>query len=184
MDISADLTELGRTPIAVVSSGIKSFLDIPRTLEFLETHGVSVATFADSSSLEPVDFPAFWSRESGVPSPLTLRNEAEAAGLILAMKDLPLNSGLLLANPIPRRHAIPKTQIDRKVDQALDEAAAKGIVGNANTPFVLSRVLELSKGTTQKANVKLIEANVVRAAKIAVELQTLETRTRTPLGLR
>jgi len=81
MDISADLTELGRTPVAVVSSGCKSFLDIPRTLEYLETEGVTVATFADGRDGK-VDFPAFWTRDSGVRSPLTIQNEFEAAALI------------------------------------------------------------------------------------------------------
>lgn len=81
MDVSADLTEMGRTPVAVVSSGCKSFLDIPRTLEYLETEGASVATFADGRE-GPVDFPAFWSRDSGVTSPLTIRNEMEAAAMI------------------------------------------------------------------------------------------------------
>ena len=81
MDISADLTELGRTPVAVISSGCKSFLDIPRTMEYLETQGVGVATFADGRDGQ-VDFPAFWSRESGVRSPVTIKNEKEAAAII------------------------------------------------------------------------------------------------------
>ena len=81
MDISADLTEMGRTPVAVVSSGCKSFLDIPRTLEYLETEGAGVATFADGREGK-VDFPAFWSRDSGVRSPLTIQNEIEAAAMI------------------------------------------------------------------------------------------------------
>lgn len=81
MDISADLTELGRTPVAVISSGCKSFLDIPRTLEYLETQGVGVGTFSDGRHGE-VEFPAFWTRESGVPSPFTIRNEKEAAAII------------------------------------------------------------------------------------------------------
>jgi len=81
MDISADLTELGRTPVAVIASGCKSFLDIPRTMEYLETQGVGVATFADGRS-GPVDFPAFWSRDSGVKSPTTIADESEAAAII------------------------------------------------------------------------------------------------------
>lgn len=90
MDISADLTELGRTPVAVVSSGCKSFLDIPRTLEYLETQGVAVATFADGRT-GPVDFPAFWSRESGVKSPSIVQNEKEAAAMICAFFPSPPN---------------------------------------------------------------------------------------------
>lgn len=86
MDISADLIELGRTPVTIVSSGCKSFLDIPRTLEFLETHGVTVATFADARK-GGVDFPAFWTRESGIQSPLTIQDEKEAAAMICEFKD-------------------------------------------------------------------------------------------------
>lgn len=81
LDISADLTELGRTPVTVISSGCKSFLDIPRTLEYLETQGVGVGTFADGREGK-VDFPAFWTRESGVKSPVTIKDEAEAAAII------------------------------------------------------------------------------------------------------
>lgn len=87
MDISADLTELGRTPVTVISSGCKSFLDIPRTLEYLETQGVGVATFADGR-VGPVDYPAFWSRESGVKSPMTIETEAEAASIICKVSRL------------------------------------------------------------------------------------------------
>src|ERR1700753_2513284 len=93
MDISADLTELGRTPVAVISSGCKSFLDIPRTLEYLETEGVTVGTVADGR-MGKVDFPAFWSRDSGVRSPLTIADEKEAAAIIYAHLSLPLTSGI------------------------------------------------------------------------------------------
>ena len=175
LDISADLVELGRTPIAVISSGCKSFLDIPRTLEYLETQGVSVATFADRASGGPVNFPAFWSRDSGVRSPLTVRSDEEAAAMIFAMRRLPLQSGMLLANPIPEQFAIPKANLDRFIAQAVAEAKSQGIAGGANTPFVLSRILELSRGATLEANVHLVESNVVRAAKVAGELSKLET---------
>jgi pseudouridine-5'-phosphate glycosidase/pseudouridine kinase len=169
MDVSADLTELGRTRVAVVSSGCKGFLDIPRTLEFLETQGVFVATFADGRK-EAVDFPAFWARESGTPSPAVVRDEREAAAIILAQENLGIESGLLFANPIPEEAAIPREEMEAAIGLAVREADEKGFTGNANTPYVLKRIRELTQGRSVSANKTLIQANVARAAKIAVEL--------------
>lgn len=173
MDISADLTELGRTPMAVVSSGCKSFLDIPRTLEYLETHGVGVATFADGRNGE-VDFPAFFSRESGVKSPFTIQNEADAAAIIHAQFQLPVHSGLLFANPVPENAGMTRSEIDGIIAQAVKEAEDMGITGSKNTPYVLKRIRELSNNASVGANEALIKANVVRGTKVAVELATLE----------
>ena len=175
MDISADLTELGRTPVALVSSGCKSFLDIPRTLEYLETQGVGVGTFADGRT-EPVEFPAFWTRDSGVPSPTTIRDEAEAAAIIHAQMTLPISSGLLFANPIPPEQSLPKEWMDEVMSQAIHEANREGISGSDNTPFVLARIRELTKGSTVTANRVLVNANVERGTKVAVELAKLERR--------
>ncbi|KIW16269.1 hypothetical protein PV08_06320 [Exophiala spinifera] len=175
MDISADLTELGRTPVAVISSGSKSFLDIPRTLEYLETQGVGVGTFADGRTGK-VDFPAFFCRDSGVRSPQTILDEADAAAIIYAQFQLPVHSGLLFANPVPEHSAMEKEQIDSIISQAVTEAEEKGIGGNANTPYILKRIRELSQGASVKANEALIDANVVRGTKIAVELAKLERR--------
>jgi pseudouridine-5'-phosphate glycosidase/pseudouridine kinase len=172
MDVSADLTELGRTRVAVVSSGCKGFLDIPRTLEFLETHGVMVATFADGRSVEGagLDFPAFWARKSGTRSPFVVRDEREAAAMILAQEQLGIETGLLFANPIPEEHAIPREDMEAAIETAVREAGEKGFTGSANTPYVLSRIRELTQGRSVPANKALVQANVARAAKIAVEL--------------
>ncbi|OJD37054.1 uncharacterized protein BKCO1_800030 [Diplodia corticola] len=173
MDISADLTELGRTPVAVVSSGCKSFLDIPRTLEYLETQGVAVATFADGRA-GSVDFPAFWSRESGVKSPSVVQNEKEAAAMIYAQHSLGLTSGISFANPIPASASIAKEEINGIIEQAVAEAEALGITGARNTPFILSKIKELTKGKSVPANRALIASNVERATNVAKELLALE----------
>ena len=172
LDISSDLTELGRTPVAVVSSGCKSFLDIPRTLEFLETQGVGVGTFADGRQGD-VDFPAFFSRDSGVKSPKTIIDEADAAAIIYAQNMLQVKSGLLFANPVPEHSAMSKEEIESVIAEAVSEAEQKGIGGSANTPYILKRIRELSNGSSVKANTALIEANVVRGTKVAVELAKL-----------
>ena len=177
MDISADLTELGRTPVAVVSSGCKSFLDIPRTLEYLETQGVPVGTFADGRQGK-VQFPAFWSRDSGVKSPMTIRDEVDAAAVIYAQIELGMQNGLLFANPVPKEVGIEKSVIDKVISQAVDEAEQQAISGSANTPFVLKRIRELTNNGSVTANTALIKANVVRGTKVAVELAMLERRGR------
>ncbi|PYI01075.1 IdgA domain protein [Aspergillus sclerotiicarbonarius CBS 121057] len=173
MDISADLTELGRTPVAVVSSGCKSFLDIPRTLEYLETEGVCVGTFADGRQ-GSVDFPAFYTRDSGLKSPKVIQNEAEAAAIVYAQSQIPVSSGILLANPVPLDHSVPKHEMDDIIDEALRLAEVEGYHGSDNTPFVLSKIKELSGGKSVIANRALVEANVKRATKVAVELSKLE----------
>ncbi|KAL8754415.1 MAG: hypothetical protein Q9199_004362 [Rusavskia elegans] len=173
MDISADLTELGRTPVAVISSGCKSFLDIPRTLEYLETQGVGVSTFADGREGK-VDFPAFWTRESGIPSPTVIQDERTAAAMIAAQSALSLSSGLLFANPVPSQHSIPKTQMDTIMAQAILDAEKAGSTGSDNTPFILARIRELTGGQTVSTNRALIEANVVRGTRVALELSKLE----------
>ncbi|KAF2195446.1 hypothetical protein K469DRAFT_722679 [Zopfia rhizophila CBS 207.26] len=175
MDISADLTELGRTPVTVVSSGCKSFLDIPRTLEYLETEGVGVGTFADGRKGN-VDFPAFWSRESGIKSPMVIGNEIEAAAIIHAQNSLQISSGLLFANPCPAEAAIPKEAMDPIIHEAIRQADASGASGKDNTPFILSKIKELSGGKSILANRALIESNVRRAAIVARELAILESK--------
>ncbi|KAL3419200.1 IdgA domain-containing protein [Phlyctema vagabunda] len=172
MDISADLTELGRTNVAVVSSGCKSFLDIPRTLEYLETQGAGVFTFADGRTGD-IDFPAFWTRDSGIKSPMVVQNERDAAAMIYSQNPFPNPSGLLFANPIPEEFSIPKAKIDIAIEQAVQEAADQGFHGHRNTPFILARIKELTKGNSLPANEALIKSNVARATRIAVEYETL-----------
>ncbi|KHO00051.1 IdgA domain protein [Metarhizium album ARSEF 1941] len=172
MDISADLTELGRTRVAVISSGCKGFLDIPRTLEYLETQGCVVSTFADGRHGK-IDFPAFWARDSGVKSPLVVDTEKEAASMILAQERLGIESGLLFANPIPEKFAVPSDEMHAAIEQALTEANEKGFTGNTNTPYILQRLRELCGGKVVSANKNLATANITRATNIAVELSRL-----------
>ncbi|KAL8360020.1 hypothetical protein RB601_007486 [Gaeumannomyces tritici] len=174
MDISADLTELGRTRVAVICAGSKGFLDIPTTLEYLETQGVLVSTFADGRTGD-VDFPAFWARESGIKSPSTVQNETEAAAMILAQERLDIESGILFANPIPAEYAIPRDEMEKAINRAVSEAAELGFTGHRNTPFILQRIRELTNGASVPANLALVRVNVVRAAKISAELSRLET---------
>ncbi|KXJ95802.1 Indigoidine synthase A like protein-domain-containing protein [Microdochium bolleyi] len=172
LDISADLTELGRTRVAVVCSGSKGFLDIPRTLEYLETQGVLVSTFSDSGAPK-IDFPAFWARESGIPSPSVVYNEREAAAMILAQERLQIETGLLFASPIPHEFEIPRQEMDSIIDQAVRESQEQGAHGNENTPFILKRIKELTGGRSVPANKALVQSNVDRAAKIAAAVSQI-----------
>lgn len=173
MDVSADLTELGRTPVAVVSSGCKSFLDIPKTLEYLETQGVAVATFADGREGN-VDFPAFWSRDSGVTSPRVVRDEEDAARVIHSHLSLGLQSGLHFANPIPAEFSIPRKEMEVAIADALISAHAAGATGAASTPFILAKIKDLTGSRSVGANKALVESNVIRGTKVAVALRKLE----------
>ncbi|KAK4454617.1 Indigoidine synthase A like protein-domain-containing protein [Podospora aff. communis PSN243] len=172
LDISADLTELGRTRVAVISSGCKGFLDIPRTLEYLETQGAVVSTFADGRQGD-VDFPAFWARESGTKSPFVVKDEKQAAAMILAQEQLGVESGLHFANPIPEQYAVPKAEIEVAIGTAVREADEKRIKGSANTPYILTRIRELTQQRSVTANVHLVKSNVERAANVAVEFSKL-----------
>uniref|UniRef100_A0A671SUY8 Zgc:136858 n=1 Tax=Sinocyclocheilus anshuiensis TaxID=1608454 RepID=A0A671SUY8_9TELE len=164
LDVSADLTELGRTPIAVVSAGVKSILDIGRTLEFLVS-GVCVATYGDSKS-----FPAFFSRQSGFTSPYHVSSPQEAADLVASTLSLGLQSGLLLAVPIPEEHAATGQQIEDAIQTAVTEASSKGVTGRDVTPFILQRVTELTEGKSLQANRALIHNNAKVGSRIACAL--------------
>ena len=178
MDVSADLTELGRTRVAVIASGCKGFLDIPRTLEYLETQGCLVSTFADGLTGN-VDFPDFWDWDSGSKSPSTVQTEKEAAAIILAQEKLGIESGMLFANPIPEKFAIPSLEMRAAIEQAVKEGDEKGFTGSANTPYVLGRLKELTGDKAYHANKALVEANIIRATNIAVELSSLLSPTST-----
>ncbi|KAI0203916.1 Indigoidine synthase A like protein-domain-containing protein [Astrocystis sublimbata] len=183
-DISADLTELGRTRMAVVSSGSKGFLDIPRTLEYLETQGVLVSTFADGRTGN-IDFPAFWARESGVQSPFIIQDEEHAAAILLAQEKLNIETGILFANPIPEEHAIPSEKMAAVIEQAVRESNEQGAHGSENTPFILGRIRELTNGASVPANKALVRSNVERATKVAGAVSRLisegPTASRTPV---
>ncbi|XP_063303670.1 uncharacterized protein LOC134602585 isoform X2 [Pelobates fuscus] len=168
MDISADLTELGRTPVAVISAGIKSILDIGRTLEYLETEGVCVSTFGDSR-----EFPAFFTPQSGFQAPCHVQNEVEAAQLIANSLELRLGSGLLIAIPIPHEHSASGQVIEKAIQQALSEARLNGILGKEVTPFVLQRVNELTGGKSLESNIALIRNNAKVGSRIAVALSKI-----------
>ncbi|XP_077325404.1 uncharacterized protein LOC143960560 isoform X2 [Lithobates pipiens] len=165
MDVSADLTELGRTPVAVISAGVKSILDIGRTLEYLETEGVCVSTFGDSR-----DFPAFFTTRSGFQAPYNVCNEEEAARLIDRSLELRLGSGLLIAVPIPPEHATSGEIIEEAIQQALEETRLKGIRGKDVTPFVLQRVNELTGGRSLESNIALVKNNAKVGSRIAAAL--------------
>lgn len=168
MDVSADLTELGRSPVAVVSSGVKSILDIGHTLEYLETQGVCVASFGGSHQ-----FPAFFSPNSGFQAPFTVKDDKEAAQLIASALLLGLGSGVLIAVPIPTEAAASGQKVEEAVQQALSEARQQEIRGKEVTPFVLRRVNELTGGKSLEANLALIRNNAKVGSLIAVSLSKL-----------
>ena len=160
-DVSADLTELARTDVAVVSAGVKSILDVGRTLEVLETLGVPVVV------LGAREFPAFYSRASGFPAPLTLDTAEEVARMLAAKRALGITCGALVANPIPAESEIPRAEIDPIIERALAEMDAAGIVGKETTPFLLKRIVEITGGRSLAANVALVKHNARIAAEIA-----------------
>lgn len=166
-DISADLVELGRTPVAVVCSGAKSILDLPLTLEVLETQGVPVIGFGTD------ELPAFYSRSSGLPVDLRIESPAEAAAIIDARSMLGLLQGILITVPVPAEHELPAEEAEQAIAEATHIADEQGITGKAVTPFVLGKVLELTGGRSRDANTALLVNNAAVAAQIAVALAEL-----------
>ncbi|MCA9706114.1 MAG: pseudouridine-5'-phosphate glycosidase [Myxococcales bacterium] len=165
MDVSADLDELARTPVAVVCAGCKAILDIPRTLEVLETHGVPVI------GLGCDELPAFYSRRSGCPAPLRLDTPEQVAALMHAQWDLGLRGGVLVANPVPEADAMDPDQIEQVIAQALAEAESRGVTGKDVTPFLLARVAELTGEASLRTNIALVKHNARLAAEIARAFQ-------------
>lgn len=163
-DISADIDELARTPVVVVSAGAKAILDIEKTLEVLETRGVPVV--AHRSDV----MPAFWSRGSRYPAPLRLEGPDEIARLFRTRRALGLEGGLLVANPVPEGDEIPAETMARYIEAAQRAAAEQNVVGKAVTPFLLQKILELTDGTSLKTNIALVENNARLAARIAKAL--------------
>jgi Uncharacterized enzyme involved in pigment biosynthesis len=163
-DISADLEELGRTGVIVVSAGPKAILDIPKTLEVLETRGVPVVTY-DSE-----EFPAFWSRSSGLRSPLTLPSPEAIANFQRTRESLDLGGGMLVANPVPKEFEIPREEMEIYIGRALAGAEREGISGKDVTPFLLDSLFHLTAGRSLKTNIALVENNARLAAEIAVAL--------------
>ena len=170
MDVSADLQELSRTSVAVVSSGVKSILDIEKTLEYLETMGVCVVALNSNGSKE---FPAFFTSKSGIDAPYNCKNELEAAKLIYNNLRTGFNSGLLIGNPIPEEYSGDKNMIDNAIQEALTEIKRLNIKGKKVTPFLLDKINKITKGKSLASNVALIKNNARVSAKIAIELNKL-----------
>jgi len=167
-DISADLTELGRTRTAVVCAGVKSILDIAKTLEYLETQRVPVIAYGTE------DFPAFFTRQSGYKADHRLDMPEEIARAMHLHHQLGTGTGLLIANPIPEEAALTPYFIDGTIADAVREAEERGIGRKELTPFLLARINELSKGESLKANIELVRNNARLAAKMAVAYAALK----------
>lgn len=160
-DISQDLIELSHTPMIVISAGVKAILDIPKTLEYLETSAVSVVGYKTN------EFPAFYSRSSGISLPTRCNTPEEIARLFITHKKLGLQSAILIANPVPNDDEIPKDIIDKYIDRALAEYSEKKIIGKNVTPFLLKKIVTLSTGKSLKTNIALALNNVKLGAQIA-----------------
>ena len=161
MDISADLTEMAHTSVAVISAGVKSILDIGLTLEYLETKGIPVITFGQNA------FPSFYSSESGYESPLRLDTAAAIASLLKSKWEMRLDGAVLIANPIPKVYEVPAAEMELHIQTALNAAAAKKIKGKEVTPFLLQYIAEHTKGESLAANIALIKHNAKLGAKVA-----------------
>lgn len=163
-DVSADLLELAQTPVAVVCAGAKAILDLPLTLEVLETHGVPVIGYGCA------EFPAFYSRSSGLPLDVRCDTVEEIAAMIHAREQLGFRTGMLVTNPIPEADELPAEIAEAAIQQALQEADAQGIRGKETTPFLLARVSELTGDRSRAANIALLKNNARVAAQIAKAL--------------
>lgn len=163
-DVSADLPELAQTPVVVVCSGAKSILDLALTLEWLETHGVPVLGYQTD------EFPAFYTRRSGLKVDCQIASPGEILPILQAQEALGLHNGILVTVPVPPQDALDAADMDRAVQVALGEAAAQGITGKRLTPFLLSRVAQLTGGASMKANTSLLENNARIAAQIACSI--------------
>lgn len=161
LDISADLQELAQTPVAVVCAGVKSILDIGLTLEYLETFGVPVLGY------QCTEFPAFYTRKSGFSVDYRLETPQEIAQVLQAKWQLQLRGGVIIANPVPAAHQLDPQVMETAIQQALHDAAAQQIKGKAITPFLLSRIEQLTGGNSLAANIELVCHNARLAAEIA-----------------
>ena len=164
LDVSADLHELARTPVTVVAAGAKAILDLPKTLEVLETLGVPVIGYRTRA------FPAFWSRDSGLAAPISMDSAAEIAAAHLMRARLGLPGGQLVANPIPEPAEIPRAELSPLIDRAIAEAEAAHITGKAVTPHLLARIETLTAGRSLEANIALVLNNARLGAEIAVAM--------------
>lgn len=160
-DVSADLMELGRTPVAVVCAGAKSILDLPRTLEVLETQGVPVV------GLRTRNFPAFYVADSGLELPGYVENIDDAVDVLRAWRQLDASNGILITVPVPEKSALDRDEVSAAIDEAVREADEQAVLGNQLTPFLLKRVVELTDGRALAANKALLLNNAETAAVLA-----------------
>ena len=167
MDISADLEELGQTPVMVICAGAKSILDLGLTLEYLETKGVPVIGYGTD------ELPAFYTRTSGFGVDYRLDTPAELAAAFHAQRAMGLKGGMLVTNPIPEEYSMDPAVINKAIDQAIAECQAQGVHGKATTPFLLARVKDLTGGDSLDSNIQLVFNNARLAAKTAAELSKL-----------
>jgi pseudouridine-5'-phosphate glycosidase len=168
-DVSADLPELAQTRVAVVCSGAKSILDLPLTLEWLETHGVPILGY------ETDEFPAFYSRQSGLAVDARVDTPEEAARIARTKWELALEGGVLVAVPVPKEAGLPRELAERAIERALAAAEEQGIAGKALTPFLLSQIVHITEGRSMAANVALLKNNAGVAARIARALKGTST---------
>jgi pseudouridine-5'-phosphate glycosidase len=166
-DVSADLTELANTNVAVVCAGAKSILDIGLTLEYLETHGVPVVGY------QTEDFPAFYTRKSGFQADYRVDTPKELAKALKAKWDLDLKGGMVIGNPIPEAYEMDYDAIHHAIEDALREAESTGIKGKETTPFLLSKIKALTGGKSLESNIQLVYNNAKVGAQLAVELAKL-----------
>ncbi len=167
-DISADLEELAKTDVTVICAGCKAILDLPLTMEYLETKGVPVLGYQTN------ELPDFYTRHSGIMLEHSIKDAKEAALIIKAKRDNNLFGGILIANPIPEKYAMDQTVIDKAIEDALKDMKKEGIKGKDTTPYLLKRVTELTKGDSLESNIHLILNNASVGAKIAKEIVRLK----------
>lgn len=164
MDISADLEELAQTPVMVICAGAKSILNLGLTLEYLETKGVPVIGFGTE------ELPAFYTRRSGFSVDYRIDTPEDLAAAFAAQRGMGLQTGMLVTNPIPEEYSMDKAVIDRAIDEAIEEANALGIHGKATTPFLLSKIKDLTGGDSLDSNIQLVFNNARLAARTAAAL--------------
>lgn len=170
MDISADLEELGQTPVMVVCAGAKSILDLGLTLEYLETHGVPVIGYGTK------ELPAFYTRKSGFAVDYEIDSPEELAKAFHASQEMGLKGGMLVTNPIPEAYSMDAAVINKAIDEAVAEAKANGIHGKETTPFLLAKIKELTGGDSLDSNIQLVYNNARLAARTAVALSALHSK--------
>jgi len=166
-DVSADLRALAEHPVVVVCAGAKAICDIARTLEYLDTAGVTVAAYGSNR------FPNFFVRDSGLPAPWRIDTPQQAAGILAAKRELGQRSALVLANPIPEADALASTEVDDAVRRATERAAEAGVRAGDLTPFLLAALTDLTGGRSLRANLALLRANAALAASVALEAAQL-----------